>query len=92
LLLSHLGLARLERLQQSPDAVTSTPSVISLDPDSTPALQQHLDQLDNIPCRTPDTVHVFYVKAGQKMPFEILNNVVGGFMYKLCVRAYNVVR
>ncbi len=42
--------------------------------------QSDLTQLDAIPCRTADTMHIFYVKNGQKMPFEILSNVVGYFI------------
>jgi len=32
--------------------------------------------LDRLSPRTADTVHVFYMKSGQKGPDEILNNVV----------------
>lgn len=35
-----------------------------------------LEALDNMSSRTCDTVHVFYVRAGQKTPQEILSNVV----------------
>jgi hypothetical protein len=35
-----------------------------------------LEALDNISSRTCDTVHVFYVRAGQKTAEEILSNVV----------------
>ena len=92
LLLSHFGLSRLEMLRQHPGAMTSAPAVLALDnqcnynvnASEDPAaaavsLQTELEQLDQIPCRTADSVHVFYVKAGQKMPFEILNNVVSYF-------------
>ncbi|XP_021916328.1 ral GTPase-activating protein subunit beta isoform X3 [Zootermopsis nevadensis] len=34
-----------------------------------------LEALDNMSSRTCDTVHVFYVRAGQKTPQEILSNV-----------------
>jgi hypothetical protein len=35
-----------------------------------------LEALDNMSSRTCDTVHVFYVRAGQKTSEEILSNVV----------------
>jgi len=35
-----------------------------------------LEVLDNMSSRTCDTVHVFYVRAGQKTAEEILSNVV----------------
>lgn len=35
-----------------------------------------LEILDNMSSRTCDTVHVFYVRAGQKTAEEILSNVV----------------
>jgi hypothetical protein len=35
-----------------------------------------LEELDNMSSRTCDTVHVFYVRAGQKTAEEILRNVV----------------
>jgi hypothetical protein len=35
-----------------------------------------LEALDNMSSRTCDTVHVFYVRAGQKTAEEILSNVV----------------
>ena len=51
------------------------PSLLMLDTSQAGFLND-LEHLDNIPCRTLDTIHVFYVKSGQKMPFEILSNVV----------------
>ena len=36
-----------------------------------------LEQLDLVSCRDSDTVHVFYVKSGQKAPNDIISNVVG---------------
>ena len=51
------------------------PSLISLDP-ALAGFQSDLQHLDALSCRSHHTVHVFYVKSGQKMPFEILSNVV----------------
>ena len=50
-------------------------ALLKLDASET-GFQMDLAQLDAIPCRTADTMHLFYVKKGQKMPFEILRNVV----------------
>lgn len=44
-----------------------------------PGFISELETLDSTSCRTCDTVHVFYVRAGQKFKEEILANVVGYF-------------
>ena len=46
-----------------------------------PEFLSDLHQLDSVPSRTSETVHVFYVKSGQKLPLEILNNVVSVAMF-----------
>jgi len=51
------------------------PALVSLDT-STGALAADMELLDAIPSRDADTVHVFYVKAGQKAPQDIVTNVV----------------
>jgi hypothetical protein len=45
-----------------------------------------LEALDNMSSRTCDTVHVFYVRAGQKTAEEILSNVVS---YSVILFDYN---
>ena len=41
-----------------------------------------LEQLDLVSCRDSDTVHVFYVKSGQKAPNDIISNVVSTYIIK----------
>lgn len=43
---------------------------------SMPGFCSELEALDLLSPRTCDTVHVFYVRAGQKSATEILSNVV----------------
>ena len=43
---------------------------------SNSSLFTDLEQLDLVSCRDSDTVHVFYVKSGQKNPNDIISNVV----------------
>ena len=62
-------------LFQEPSGSSMPASLVQLD-SMEPGFLADLQQLDALPCRTADTVHVFYVKTGQKMPFEILSNVV----------------
>ena len=52
------------------------PSLVALDPRRSASFAHDLQHLDSMSCRAHHTVHVFYVRAGQSMPFEILNNVV----------------
>lgn len=46
-----------------------------------------LEALDFMSSRTCDTVHVFYVRAGQKTPGEILANVVCFYQFYLYSRS-----
>ncbi len=70
--------------KQFQDLHTSSVPASLLRLDSTDyGFQDDLAQLDAIPCRTADTIHLFYVKKGQKMPFEILSNVVGKLSFNL---------
>lgn len=43
---------------------------------SNTSLFSDLELLDAIPSRDSDTVHVFYVKSGQKQAQDIVSNVV----------------
>lgn len=52
-----------------------------------PGFCTDLEALDCISSRTCDTVHVFYVRAGQKNVEEILQNVVS----KIQVGFYNII-
>ncbi|KAK7862307.1 hypothetical protein R5R35_014671 [Gryllus longicercus] len=72
LFLSHFGFLSFDILGNAPN--TSAP-LTALD-SSKPGFWQDLEALDNISSRTCDTVHIFYVRAGQKTPEEILSNVV----------------
>jgi hypothetical protein len=63
-------------LRNQQDSVESpVPRVIALESDS-PAFAADLETLDRISPRTADTLHVFYVRSGQKSPEDILQNVV----------------
>lgn len=73
LLLSHFGFLSLDALQQSVDA--AVPSLVALD-SSMAGFARDLDLLDTTNNRTIDTAHVFYVRAGQSAPQDILLNVV----------------
>ncbi|KAB7494889.1 Ral GTPase-activating protein subunit beta [Armadillidium nasatum] len=70
LLLSHFGLLSLEALQPS----RQTPHLVTLDT-SQAGFTKDLDCLDNTNNRTVDTIHIFYVKAGQANAEDILSNV-----------------
>ncbi|CAL4091038.1 unnamed protein product [Meganyctiphanes norvegica] len=73
LLLSHFGFLSLDALMESVDS--RVPSLVALD--STQAgFARDLELLDSTNNRTVDTVHVFYVRAGQRCPNEILSNVL----------------
>lgn len=70
LFLSHFGLVSCDSNKnhaQSPLAVLDS---------QIPGFSADLEALDSMGSRTCDTVHVFYVKAGQKTTREILHNVV----------------
>ena len=74
LLLSHLGLLSLENLQKTDTA----PYLIALD-SSHSQFSKELENLDHAINRTIDTIHLFYVKAGQTTVEEIINNAVSQF-------------
>lgn len=73
LFLSHFGFLNMEP-KESEESRNSS-GLIALDP-TIPGFCTDLETLDNISPRTCDTVHIFYVKAGQKAASEILSNVV----------------
>ena len=52
-----------------------TPSITALDSNRT-NFSNDIEALDNIGVRTCDTVHIFYVRSGQKTALEIVENVV----------------
>lgn len=72
LFLSHFGFLNMEP-KENEDSRSS--GLIALDP-TIPGFCTDLETLDNISPRTCDTVHIFYVKTGQKSASEILLNVV----------------
>lgn len=53
----------------------AVPSLVALD-SSVAGFGRDLDALDATNTRTIDTAHVFYVRAGQSHPPDILQNVV----------------
>ncbi|EZA51427.1 Ral GTPase-activating protein subunit beta [Ooceraea biroi] len=73
LFLSHFGFLNMEP-KENEDSRNSS-GLIALDP-TIPGFCTDLETLDNISPRTCDTVHIFYVKAGQKSAPEILSNVL----------------
>ncbi|XP_015175300.1 PREDICTED: ral GTPase-activating protein subunit beta isoform X2 [Polistes dominula] len=72
LFLSHFGFLNIEN-RGSEESGNST--LTALDP-TIPGFCTDLETLDNISSRTCDTVHIFYVKPGQKTAPEILSNVL----------------
>lgn len=72
LFLSHFGFLNLEYKQTDDSSIGG---LLALDP-TLPGFCSDLEGLDHISPRTCDTVHVFYVKSGQKSAEAILNNVV----------------
>ncbi|KAL6447256.1 hypothetical protein ACFW04_001486 [Cataglyphis niger] len=72
LFLSHFGFLNMEP-KENEDSRNS--GLIALDP-TIPGFCTDLETLDNISPRTCDTVHIFYVKTGQKSASEILSNVL----------------
>ena len=75
LVLSHLGLLNLTSLRETSDSTGVPPRLIALDTDDA-AFANDLEALDRTSPRTADTVHIFYVKSGQRTTEEILQNVV----------------
>ncbi|KAL3873490.1 hypothetical protein ACJMK2_036600, partial [Sinanodonta woodiana] len=72
LFLSHYGFLSLEALKPTSSSVP--PPLVMLDT-SNSGLLSDLEMLDMVPSRDSDTVHVFYVKSGQKSQQEIVFNV-----------------
>ncbi|XP_012060103.1 PREDICTED: LOW QUALITY PROTEIN: ral GTPase-activating protein subunit beta [Atta cephalotes] len=72
LFLSHFGFLNMEPKENDE---SRNSGLIALDP-TIPGFCTELETLDNISPRTCDTVHIFYVKAGQKSASEILSNVL----------------
>ncbi|KAL4239114.1 hypothetical protein ACF0H5_003817 [Mactra antiquata] len=73
LFLSHYGFLSLEALKE-PTNSSLPPSLVMLDTSNT-SLFSDLELLDAIPSRDSDTVHIFYVKSGQKQAADIVANV-----------------
>ncbi|XP_053405362.1 ral GTPase-activating protein subunit beta-like isoform X3 [Mercenaria mercenaria] len=73
LFLSHYGFLSLEALRE-PSNSSLPPALVMLDTSNT-TLFSDIELLDNIPSRDSDTVHVFYVKTGQKQAQDIVTNV-----------------
>ena len=72
LFLSHFGFLNLEAKTNEESGVCG---LTALDP-TIIGFCAELESLDHISPRTCDTVHVFYVKAGQKNSAEIVSNMV----------------
>ncbi|XP_070158722.1 ral GTPase-activating protein subunit beta isoform X2 [Polyergus mexicanus] len=72
LFLSHFGFLNMEPKENEN---SRSSGLIALDP-TIPGFCTDLEILDNISPRTCDTVHIFYVKPGQKSASEILLNVL----------------
>lgn len=72
LFLSHFGFLNLEAKTNDESGVCG---LTALDP-TVSGFCTDLESLDHISPRTCDTVHIFYVKAGQRNPAEIVSNVV----------------
>ncbi|XP_014873813.1 ral GTPase-activating protein subunit beta-like isoform X2 [Poecilia latipinna] len=73
LFLSHLGFLTPESVKD-PGVDSMQPALLSLD-SSLPGFSESLRRLDQLPSRNSDCAFVFYVRAGQKTPREILGNV-----------------
>ncbi|XP_014232121.1 ral GTPase-activating protein subunit beta isoform X1 [Trichogramma pretiosum] len=73
LFLSHFGFLNVESSDENNSSGLS--GLTALDP-TMAGFAADLENLDHISARTCDTVHVFYVKAGQTAPEAILANVL----------------
>ncbi|XP_056022408.1 ral GTPase-activating protein subunit beta-like isoform X3 [Ostrea edulis] len=73
LFLSHYGFLSLDALKEQSNG-SLPPSLVTLDT-TNPGLSNDLEVLDTITARDNDTVHVFYVKSGQRLAQDILRNV-----------------
>ncbi|KAM4582558.1 ral GTPase-activating protein subunit beta [Fundulus diaphanus] len=71
--LSHLGLLTPESVKD-PGINSVQPTLLSLD-SSLPGFSDNLRRLDQLPSRNRDCAFVFYMRAGQRKPREILGNV-----------------
>lgn len=87
LFLSHFGFLNMEP-KGSEESRNS--GLIALDP-TIPGFCTDLETLDNISPRMCDTVHIFYVKAGQKSASEILSNVVRYWFFFYFIIAQNYI-
>ncbi|KAK0179173.1 hypothetical protein PV327_007988 [Microctonus hyperodae] len=74
LFLSHFGFLNFAAALEQDGENNSTCGITALDP-SMPGFCTDLERLDHISSRTCDTVHIFYVKSGQKNATQILANV-----------------
>lgn len=74
LFLSHFGFLNLEPKEVNENSTTGG-GLMALD-STIPGFCTDLENLDRISPRTCDTVHIFYVKAGQKNADAILSNVM----------------
>lgn len=72
LFLSHFGFLNLDLRE---DEENGSGGLKALDP-TLPGFCADLENLDHMSPRTCDTVHIFYVKTGQKSAEAILSNVV----------------
>ncbi|XP_011305025.1 ral GTPase-activating protein subunit beta isoform X2 [Fopius arisanus] len=73
LFLSHFGFINFDSLGL--DDTDRPLGITALDP-SIPGFCADLESLDNTTSRTCDTVHIFYVKSGQKTAGDILSNIL----------------
>ncbi|GIY75210.1 ral GTPase-activating protein subunit beta [Caerostris darwini] len=72
LFLSHLGFLNPDALKES--LTQPLPSIISLD-QNLENFSHKLEEIDNTPSRTADTVFILYVKSGQSSVDNFLQNV-----------------
>ncbi|CAC5411862.1 Ral GTPase-activating protein subunit beta [Mytilus coruscus] len=73
LFLSHYGFLSLEALKDNNNS-SIPPALVMLDTTNS-ALFTDLEILDTVTSRDNDTVHIFYVKSGQKNFHDIIDNV-----------------
>lgn len=76
LFLSHFGFLTMEddESKKSEDSLTPAPLLTALDTNK-PGFTVDLQLLDKLSPRTNDTLHIFYVKAGQTLASEIIDNM-----------------
>ncbi|XP_042901218.1 ral GTPase-activating protein subunit beta isoform X2 [Parasteatoda tepidariorum] len=73
LFLAHLGFLHSDALKES--LTQPLPSLVSLD-NAKENMYSRLEEIDNTPSRTADTVFIFYVRSGQSSVNSFLQNVV----------------